>query len=219
MSLLNFFASKLSEVQKNVFFVQVGAMDGVSFDPIHNLVKQYSWRGILVEPLPDHFASLKESYSGVENLVFENVAISQEQGRQAFYRINAEKAANDGLPDWVKGISSFDKQHLVNHESFHAGISEYIEELSVETTTLPKLLQKNEVARIDILQIDAEGYDYKIFSQLDFEYFKPKIINLEFARLAQNEKNAVLEALFELGYAVSRHELDLLAVSADLATL
>ena len=60
IDLFRMIAETLSRDQKNVFFVQVGANDGVQSDPINHFVSEYGWRGILVEPQPAIFKKLKK---------------------------------------------------------------------------------------------------------------------------------------------------------------
>lgn len=43
--------AELEERLDNVFFIQVGANDGKSFDPIYDAVKTYGWSGVVMEPL------------------------------------------------------------------------------------------------------------------------------------------------------------------------
>jgi hypothetical protein len=33
-------------------FIQVGAFDGITTDPLHKYITRYGWRGILMEPQP-----------------------------------------------------------------------------------------------------------------------------------------------------------------------
>src|SRR5262245_37291248 len=53
---------KLKRNTSDIFFVEIGAMDGISFDPLYKHVVSNGWRGLLVEPLPDLFEQLKETY-------------------------------------------------------------------------------------------------------------------------------------------------------------
>src|SRR5262245_37464793 len=46
---------------RDVFFLQVGANDGLMDDPIHFLVRKYGWCGVLLEPDPQLFKRLKEN--------------------------------------------------------------------------------------------------------------------------------------------------------------
>src|SRR6266700_5808911 len=77
-----------------VFFVQIGANDGMHGDPLRSLIlKHASWGGILVEPVPYAFERLKKNYAGRSNLHFENVAVSDCAGFMPFYYVS-EAALN-----------------------------------------------------------------------------------------------------------------------------
>lgn len=62
-------------------FVQIGANDGVRWDPLHDLILKHHLVGLLVEPLPDMFEQLKKNYVSESQLSFENVAIATENGQ------------------------------------------------------------------------------------------------------------------------------------------
>ncbi len=66
--------------QPDIFFLQIGAHDGVSYDPIHHYVRQYHWNGLLVEPQPAIFQKLKQNYAGEKQLLFENSAVANQDG-------------------------------------------------------------------------------------------------------------------------------------------
>jgi hypothetical protein len=68
--------------------MQIGAMDGISFDPIHHVVKDLAWRGLYVEPLPDIFQKLKKNYVGHRGLRFVRTAISGHDGTVRMARID-----------------------------------------------------------------------------------------------------------------------------------
>src|SRR5687767_667926 len=44
------------------FFVQIGANDGRRGDPVFQFIRQYRWRGLLLEPQPDVFRVLVRNY-------------------------------------------------------------------------------------------------------------------------------------------------------------
>ncbi|MBK6937124.1 MAG: FkbM family methyltransferase [Chitinophagaceae bacterium] len=81
-----------------MFFVQIGANDGKSGDPLYEFIINHNWKGILVEPMPDVFEQLKENFSFASGrLIFENSAISDTGGEFTLYYIdNSEKK----FPEW-----------------------------------------------------------------------------------------------------------------------
>jgi hypothetical protein len=49
----------------------------------------------------------------------------------------------------------------------------------VQCISLNSLLKEHQVTKVDLLQIDTEGYDLEIILNLDFKVIKPKIIHFE----------------------------------------
>lgn len=139
---------------KDPFFVQIGAYDGYTADPIHNFVTKYRLKGICVEPQPDAFRKLQETYRKYPNVKCVNALI----GDKPFYAVKDS------------GIATFNKKRLEAK-----GLE--IEEIHPPITSLNRLLQ--DVEKVDFLQIDTEGYDYEILKMVDFNKFNPRIINLE----------------------------------------
>src|SRR3954451_25448513 len=54
--------SRIAERHSDVFFLQVGANDGVTEDHIHPIVRRCGWRGLLLEPMKTSYEHLVENY-------------------------------------------------------------------------------------------------------------------------------------------------------------
>ena len=82
LEILNLLQFVLADYGKtdDFFFVQIGAFDGVTADPIYELVQSRNWRGVLVEPQIEAFERLQENYAGQDGLQFFNVAICDHDG-------------------------------------------------------------------------------------------------------------------------------------------
>jgi len=52
--------------------------------------------------------------------------------------------------------------------------------IEIDCFKLNTILDKNEIKKIDYLNIDAEGNDFKVISTFDFERFKPLLVSIEF---------------------------------------
>ena len=72
----------------------------------------------------------------------------------------------------------------------------------METLTFASLVERCGVERLDLLQVDAEGYDALILAQVDFERFRPKIVRYEHMHLSQEEQEATIRLLRGHGYLV-----------------
>ncbi|HVG02089.1 MAG TPA: FkbM family methyltransferase, partial [Nitrospira sp.] len=200
----------------NTFFVEVGANDGFAFDPIYESVVKYGWRGLLIEPLPDLFAQLRATYEGREGMRFENVAIADYTGQKTMMRVDPEAVELGRVPYWAKGIGSF--FHDINalggqriSEAEFQTIRPHVISETVRCDTLENVLRKHDIHKIDLLQIDVEGYDYHILKQVDFSRLRPLVIRMEWYSLPPAEKQMSLALLKQWGYRTSQLEFDLIA--------
>ena len=69
-------------------------------------------------------------------------------------------------------------------------------------------MQREYVKKVDLLQIDCEGYDWKILQTIDLGLWKPKIINFESALLSEENKRQSRLFLEKQGYAWFEYGLD-----------
>jgi hypothetical protein len=73
-------------------------------------------------------------------------------------------------------------------------------------------MDKHALPRVDVLQIDTEGFDYRVFKQFDFAAYRPAIVNIEVVNLKPEELNALQGDLAGLGYIYFQYEMDLMAL-------
>lgn len=196
-----------SQKKSNFFFIQIGSNDGVSGDPIHSYVVKYNWSGILVEPVKYLFQKLIKNYHEKNNLFFENAAISNKSGYKKFYYL---KETTDFLPWWYNQIGSFSKKHLLKHKAI-SNIGKYIVAEKVKTIQFMELIQKYDVNEVDLLHIDAEGYDYEILKAINFSEIKPKIILFEHKHLKNEKYNESQDLLKKNGYILHKSRVDTFA--------
>jgi FkbM family methyltransferase len=200
----------------DAFVVQIGSNDGLTGDPIHPLMKKNpAWRGLFVEPVPELFAKLKENYGPSPRFIFENAAINAGIS-QPFYSVDPQaKIAHPKLPSWWNQLGSFDPEHILKAPEIGPLLKPYIRSTQVQGITLQALLAKHRVQQIDILHIDAEGFDWKILSQLDLQNIRPAIILYEHKCLSDSDRESsirFLEPFYEFtdfnGDFLSRLKLD-----------
>jgi FkbM family methyltransferase len=160
-------------------FAQVGANDGVFGDPLRPYVTAHPWRGILVEPQPDVFAQLVKNYAlCADRLIFENAAISAERSELVLY-----KAPGTLAKDTVYASSVASSDPLVIARQLKIPPAK-LERLVTPCLSLDALLAKHGFSRLDILQIDVEGYDWQVLRTLDLERTSPAIIQFEAGHLS-----------------------------------
>jgi FkbM family methyltransferase len=187
------------------YFVQIGALDGIFYDPIYKYVNRYKWKGVLVEPQEKYFQILQTNYQGNEHLVFKKVAISDKRGTKILYKV---RDSEEDLPEWVIGLASFKLETILSHKPLIPNLENLIDEEIVECMTLSDLFNEIQVKKIDLLQIDVEGYDYEIIKMLDFNQVKPSIIHFEHGHLPIEQFDECLEILINQNYAVTIEKHD-----------
>lgn len=194
----------------DVFILQIGAMDGITSDPVYDYIKTFQWEALLVEPITEHFNTLQENYKTLPRVRLVNVAIGEMNDTVTMHRIPTHHVQNKDVPRWGLGVASFytDRNALAFED-----VKPFIIQESVTCVTLPTLLENHAVTRMDVLQIDAEGHDYSILKQLDFDRYHPLIIHLEIVNLPRSEQRACKALLDAHGYLHVKAGYNLLAVS------
>jgi FkbM family methyltransferase len=189
-------ARRMMEQEHDQFFVlQIGAFDGHTGDPIHDLVQRYRWRGLLVEPQRRYFEALQATYCDRPDLVLMNVAIGDRREVRPLYRVRDESMH---LSEWAPQVASFYREHLLR-EGY---ADEDIDFDQVQTITMTELLDEVPVTQIDLLQIDVEGYDYEILRPFEFDRFKPVIVRFESKHLSRHDHDAAVRLLIHEGYHI-----------------
>ncbi|MCP4750551.1 MAG: FkbM family methyltransferase [Proteobacteria bacterium] len=192
------------------FFIQIGANDGIGNDAIHPLVKKYKIRGVVLEPLPDIFAILQKNYADEKQITCVNKAIHNELKETQLYRIDSLTDLS-GLPVWATRIASFDKRVIESHRKHIPDIDKRLIHETVQCVSLDELLVDQNVQHVDLLQIDAEGYDYEIIKMINFQKVKPSIIRYEYKHLSRQDFAACLEYLIQNGYRILHEDSDITA--------
>jgi FkbM family methyltransferase len=193
----------------DIFFLEIGAMDGIQHDPLHTHIIKNNWSGILVEPVKDMFTRLQINYVNKSKLKFENSAITDKNSKTLIYRIPIEKVNNE-CPYWADGISTINPESSIISQCDILKNNTVAEEIN--TITLENLVQKYNISNIDILQIDAEGYDKFIFNEIWNYGFRPKIIRIEIVYMIKEELASILELLTDNSYLVDYDTQDLTAI-------
>jgi FkbM family methyltransferase len=182
-------------------FLQIGAFDGVGDDDLSELIRAHHLRGVLVEPQPAAFTRLKETYADQPQVVLLQAAIAERDGvRDLFVRKSKTSMA-----------ASFDREHLRRHNIAANDIGT----ISVPCHTVASALKLGGLVSVDILQIDAEGYDWAIIRSIDFQRVRPAIVRFEYRNLPPADADACLAFLAGHGYRFLLERRDIVAVRPD----
>ena len=198
---------------KRVSFIQVGAGDGLRCDPIREFIVRDNWTGVMIEPLPRVFALLKANYAHLSrrrDLVFENAAISSTTSTLSFYTVADRLLSRLGIDDQLDLLqkSSVHRRHI---EQFLPNPAD-VEQVSVPCTSIASIIYKHFQARpIDLLSIDAEGYESVILRSVDFAKFPIKAIFFESLHLGSAEES-LMEHLASHGFVIRKLQNDAIGI-------
>jgi FkbM family methyltransferase len=188
------------------FFVQIGAFDGVSFDRLHRHVVDGRWHGVLVEPQAEHFRRLVANYKGLDGLTFVNAAVDSERGSRPLFVIEDE--AGNPIAS-LAGLASLSRERLEDwrrRDGHKYPAAQSIGAVPVDCVTFEDILLG--VERVDLLEIDAEGYDLELLRVFDFDRYAPAIVRFEHAHLSRTDWDEAVALLRRHGYRVVREEYD-----------
>lgn len=206
------------KTQPDAVVVGIGAFDGKSNDFLFDYIREYPVKAVLVEPQPEAFRLLSQNYKGIDNVVLENAAMAWEDKVLPLYRIKTEY---HGAFRLAPQLASFNRQHLVhalseqNLKGLPADREQCLESIDVPSLSFESLLKKHNLTRLDILQIDTEGFDYEIVKMLDFSKIQPKVINFEIVHLSFEELNEAIDLLIRNGYQTLRYGINMVALRTD----
>jgi FkbM family methyltransferase len=210
---LNRFSKELGHP---VTFVQIGSNDGLRNDPVREFIVRDKWSGILIEPLPTAFEALKRNYSylGRSNLIFVNAAVSNEGGFLDFWTYKKSFLDTQTLEQKMRYLrkSSFDPEHVRRFVPHGQLFEDVVEAIKVPCVSLASAVSKHGLQnQIDLLVIDAEGFEPVILRSIDFSVIKPKAIFFEHEHL-DREKKDVYNFLNGQGYTMQEIRMDTVAV-------
>lgn len=142
--------------------IDVGAHFGSSAE----LFLKNDWKVYCYEPDPNNRKKLISNLENYSNKIIFDKAISNKINESVIFYDSEEST----------GISS-----LLPFNDYHKKICE------VQTSTLKKEIEENNIENIDFLKIDTEGYDFMVLQGLSFDIIKPLIIECEFEDLKTNK--------------------------------
>jgi FkbM family methyltransferase len=146
---------------------------------------------------------LQHTYRNQRQVTLLQAAIAETEGMRDLYchRSHASMAA------------SFDRQHLRKH-----GISEHdIVAQPVPCHTVESALRVGGLSNVDLIQIDAEGYDWPIIRSIDFARIRPRMIRFEYRHMADADADACLAHLALHGYRFILESNDIIAVRVEMS--
>lgn len=154
--------------KKTGFYIDIGAYHPLRFS--NTMFYQRGWHGLNIDAMPGSmklFNRMRPRNINVE------AGLSSTEGEMIYY-IFKEKALN-----------TFDASSLerLREEGF-VPIKEVLVKVYTITQILDKYVGKNQ--EIDFMDIDVEGFDEKVLSQIDFNRYHPAYIMMEKQGVSNN---------------------------------
>ena len=179
----DWFALFFNKLKPNLFFVEIGATNGIYLSNTYILERYYNWKGIIVEPLP----TFKKSIESNRKCTVDTRCVYSATGQT------------------VKFVESVDSLELSGIESLlpvdmNSGNRANRNVIEVETVSLNDLLKQHNAPQIiDYLSIDTEGSEYEILSAFDFGRYKISVITVEH-NFVEPQRSAIKNLLESNGF-------------------
>lgn len=204
--------------RSNLTFVQVGANDGKTGDPIFSMIQKYGGRALLIEPQSWLIDELRRNYDGFSgDLVIENKAVSTETGSLPFYILRNEywDTYINRVGRHPSAIFSPDRSQLLGRIGPRLGLDNNaalaaIECIEVPAERLEVIMDRNGFLDADVIQIDCEGWDFEVIKSLGI--IRPPVINFESFNLSDEAWCGFQNWCLENDYGYIKGTMDTLAV-------
>lgn len=196
--------------------IQIGANDGITNDPVDALIRRHALLAVRVEPLPEPFAKLQARHAGDANVRTVQAAVDAVDGDRPIWRVEAPGDQHVRLST----IASFDRSVIEKHHARYSSRGGRLVEQLVRVISPSSLVREflPEAAGIDILQVDAEGYDAVIVRLFLDAGLRPHLINYEHNNLRGDDDAECLARLRSNGYLLARYGRDTVAMRSSVST-
>ena len=155
-------------------------------------------RGIEANPL--NLDKLKKCWKNFKNLKILNLAIVDK-------RFDDEKIkiyyTEDDKPCYQ--VSSVFKEHVIKHYPNSEILTKIVKSKKINDF----LMDETKKESIEYLAIDAEGIDFDLVMDIDFDIFEIKNISIEFLHLSKKCKKQLISKLLKNGYSYCGNGFDI----------
>jgi FkbM family methyltransferase len=150
----------VNEAREGRIVVDVGAR-GKHRSNSYDLLRWFGWHGLLIEANPNLLSSIKDEFTGLDYDLM-NCAVSDYEGSAIFHL-----GVNDDVSSLNPGVA--------------ASWGTIQGKISVDVRRLPQILLGRSIpSRFDLLSLDIEGEDLKVFNDLiDSSDYRPSWVIIE----------------------------------------
>jgi FkbM family methyltransferase len=184
----------------------VGAHNG---SVLKKAILDHASRGpvLLLEPVPHLFSELSLEYGNVRNVYLEQKCVAEKSGKVSFF---APSSGANSVARWGDQLGSMNPDHAVLHNPEFA---KHVTHIEVGSVTFEDIIKKYNIASIETLLTDTEGYDATLIPMFPFHLMFPNTIIFEFKHSdgvfnIGKKLGTLLIFLDTLGYNIKIHDME-----------
>tara|TARA_B100001559_G_C16318132_1_gene537498 strand:+ start:63 stop:812 length:750 start_codon:yes stop_codon:yes gene_type:complete len=190
--------------------IQIGSNDGITDDYVKKIIETHNLESLLIEPSPEPFKRLKENYKEMRDVTLINKALDAKNSNKNFYIVNQK--FEEYYHENISVLSSFDKNHLIKW-----GVkSKHIKSINVECINWLKLFESFSFQNVQIVCIDAEGYDHILVQDLLNTTKVRPVIVFEWVNIPNEELKRTFNLLKENKYEFLKFQKDLISFKSNI---
>lgn len=181
-----FLIEKIFGFSKKGVFFDIGAHDGVSYSNTYFFEKECGWTGVCVEAQPENYFHLKRN----RKCICLKGGIFDREGEVEFLKVNGPSEMLSGI------LETYESKHLERAKNEIKELGGSLEIVKIKTFIFNQVCKKYGITHIDVLSIDTEGSEERIFKTIDFENIDIDVILVE----NNYQSNNIRKFLGGLGY-------------------
>lgn len=151
---VDFISKDLEFFKDTGTYIEIGASDGVKYSNSKFFEDELGFSGILIEPLPNFFDTLKQTRPN--NRLY-NCAVSEEgDSVDVFY--------SSSIDGYLSGMTNT----MASSRKTNAGFDDSKDIISVQAKRMSEIMNESGLEYVDIFSIDVEGGEYEILNTIDW---------------------------------------------------
>ena len=151
------------------YYIELGALDGVRYSNTKTLEDEFGWSGILIEPVPSAFESLK--LNRPRNILVNSlVGLEGEKVEFRFYS-NPDLQAVSAIKNTQKDHHRLEWMNpdTASSQWLAGQINSDLQEASVVTQSLGSIVRRSQIPSFGFLSLDVEGHELEVLKSYDGE--------------------------------------------------
>jgi FkbM family methyltransferase len=165
------------KLPEDAIVVQIGTNDGK--DDFHDLCVEYlPSKIVLVEPNKILLPYILTNYKSIISSVYVEIAAITEVNK-GIVELHIPQDLVDKKKEKENPIYATGHYSLFETKEWYGHETKTGRTIQSPSMTFEELCEKYQIKDIDFLQIDAEGYDWKIIESIDFEKHNIKLLQYE----------------------------------------